>query len=87
MRFSMEKQIQNFWIAGFFLPTINATVFSVRSIDWNRNAENSDQQLFSISIYFQVFWWPRVKWKITILILEFIKEINTNQILLIPSDP
>ena len=24
----MEKQIENFWIAGFFLPAINATVFS-----------------------------------------------------------
>ena len=26
---SMEKQIKNFWVAGFFLPAINATVFSV----------------------------------------------------------
>ena len=25
---SMEKRIKNFWVAGFFLPTINATVFS-----------------------------------------------------------
>ena len=25
----MEKQIKIFWIAGFFLPTINATVFRV----------------------------------------------------------
>ena len=24
---SMEKRIKKFWIAGFFLPTINATVF------------------------------------------------------------
>ena len=24
----MEKQIKNFWVAGFFLPAINATVFS-----------------------------------------------------------
>ena len=25
----MEKQIKNFWIAGFFLPAINATVFNM----------------------------------------------------------
>ena len=24
----MEKRIKNFWTAGFFLPAINATVFS-----------------------------------------------------------
>ena len=28
----MEKQIKNFWIAGFFLPAINATVFRNYSI-------------------------------------------------------
>jgi hypothetical protein len=27
IKFSMEKQIKKFWIAGFFLPAINATVF------------------------------------------------------------
>ena len=27
MKFAMETQIQKFWIAGFFLPAINATVF------------------------------------------------------------
>ena len=27
MKFSMEKQIKKFWIAVFFLPAINATVF------------------------------------------------------------
>ena len=27
MKFAMEKQIKKFWIAGFFLPAINATVF------------------------------------------------------------
>ena len=25
----MEKRIKKFWIAGFFLPAINATVFSL----------------------------------------------------------
>ena len=28
MKFAMEKQIKKFWIAGFFLPAINATVFN-----------------------------------------------------------
>ena len=28
MKFSMEKGIKKFWVAGFFLPAINATVFS-----------------------------------------------------------
>ena len=28
MKFSMEKQIKNFWVAGFFLPGINATALS-----------------------------------------------------------
>ena len=28
IKFSMEKRIKKFWIAGFFLPAINATVFS-----------------------------------------------------------
>ena len=28
MKFSMEKQIRKFWIAGFFVPAINATVFN-----------------------------------------------------------
>ena len=27
MKFSMQKQIKDSWIAGFFLPAINATVF------------------------------------------------------------
>ena len=27
----MEKQIKNFWIAVFFLPAINATVFKNRN--------------------------------------------------------
>ena len=27
----METQIQNFWIAGFFLPAINATVFIIQN--------------------------------------------------------
>ena len=27
IKFSMEKRIKFFWIAGFFLPAINATVF------------------------------------------------------------
>ena len=29
MKFSMEKQIKNFWVAGFFLPGINSTVFNL----------------------------------------------------------
>ena len=28
IKFSMEKRIKNFWVAGFFLPAINATVFN-----------------------------------------------------------
>ena len=28
MKFSMEKQIKKIWIAGFFLPAIDATVFN-----------------------------------------------------------
>ena len=28
IKFSMEKLNEKFWIAGFFLPAINATVFS-----------------------------------------------------------
>ena len=29
IKFSKEERIKNFWIAGFFLPAINATVFNV----------------------------------------------------------
>ena len=29
MKFSMEKGMKIFWVAGFFLPVINATVFTV----------------------------------------------------------
>ena len=29
MKFSIEKRINFFWVAGFFLPMINATVFSL----------------------------------------------------------
>ena len=32
MKFSMEKEIKKFWIAGFFLPAINATVFKNRKV-------------------------------------------------------
>jgi hypothetical protein len=28
IKFSIEKQINFFWTTGFFLPAINATVFS-----------------------------------------------------------
>ena len=28
----MEKRIKTFWIAGFFLPAINATVFSAKNV-------------------------------------------------------
>ena len=31
IKFSMEKWIKKIWVAGFFLPTINATVFSLSS--------------------------------------------------------
>ena len=31
IKFSMEKQINFFWVAGFFLPAINATVFTLCS--------------------------------------------------------
>ena len=30
IKFSMEKLMKNFWVVGFFLPTINATVFSTK---------------------------------------------------------
>ena len=32
MKFSMEKRIKKFWVAGFFLPAINATVFKCTSL-------------------------------------------------------
>ena len=32
MKFSMEKRIKKFWIAGFFSPAINATVSSMELI-------------------------------------------------------
>ena len=28
IKFSMEKQIKKFWVAGIFLPAIDTTVFS-----------------------------------------------------------
>ena len=31
---SMEKRIKKFWIAGFFIPAINATVFSTFKVKW-----------------------------------------------------
>ena len=31
IKFSMKKRINFFWTAGFFLPAINATVFSIRT--------------------------------------------------------
>ena len=36
IKFSIEKRIKIFWVAGFFLPAINTTVFthlSFRQID------------------------------------------------------
>ena len=33
MKFAMETQILNIWIAGFFLPVINATVFSIHTLE------------------------------------------------------
>ena len=37
IKFSMEKQIKFFWIAGFFLPAINATVFKSEHIFQRRS--------------------------------------------------
>ena len=36
MKFAMEKRIKKFWIAGFFLPAINATVFRAEILEKNR---------------------------------------------------
>ena len=33
IKFSIEKRIKKFWTAGFFLPAINATVFSTETND------------------------------------------------------
>jgi hypothetical protein len=40
----MEKRIIFFWTAGFFLPAINATVFSTERNHTSK--ESSDTQLF-----------------------------------------
>ena len=46
---SMKKRIKFFWIAGFFLPAINATVF--RNISRNRSEnKNFVNQLWSVSL-------------------------------------
>ena len=29
----MEKQIKKFWVAGFFSPAINATVFTILTLE------------------------------------------------------
>ena len=50
MKFSMEKRIKKFWIAGFFLPAINATVFRNENI-----IGNSRLIIFFFLFYF--FWW------------------------------
>ena len=51
MKFSMEKQIIFFWIAGFFLPAINATVFShsVKNVHISQ-FQNSHQTKFILHI-------------------------------------
>ena len=41
----MERKIKKCWVAGFFLPAINATVFN-RSAQWPKNA-NSRNSLHS----------------------------------------
>ena len=80
MKFSMEKQINFFWIAGFFLPVINATVFSIqkqfliKSRLWWRVYGNSNSISFTL--------WTKIKqhqmtWKwylLNVLVVVFFRK-------------
>ena len=47
----MEKQIKKIWIAGFFLPAINATVFSPNlHVLHCSNKNSSGQDLYIITL-------------------------------------
>ena len=60
IKFSMEKQIKKFCVAGFFLPAINTTVFSISPIYVRKDLNLVGQYLEVASIVSAGFHAPRV---------------------------
>ena len=76
IKFSIEKGIKNFWIAGFFLPAINATVFSVSFYKYCSNHVKG-QNTFQPKPKKNIFLFFRISELVVVNIMPWISQWET----------